>query len=69
MPYQRRAEVVLAEWREVERKLAGSTEPDSFDAEDLRAEAARLRNEYQALVEAAIVTQEPQPPPFPQPAS
>jgi hypothetical protein len=69
MPFQRRAEVVLAEWREVERKLAGSADLDSADAEDLRADAARLRDEYQALVDAAIHAQRPQPPPFPQPAS
>jgi septal ring factor EnvC (AmiA/AmiB activator) len=68
MPYQRRAEVVLAEWREVERKLARETDPDSLDAEELRAEAARLRNEYQALIDAAIVAQPPEPPPFPHPA-
>jgi hypothetical protein len=65
MPYQRRAEVVLAEWREVERKLGQVMDMDSPDAEDLRAEAARLRNEYQALIDAAIVAQRPEPPPFP----
>jgi septal ring factor EnvC (AmiA/AmiB activator) len=68
MPYQRRAEVVLAEWREVERQLARVTDPDSVDAEELRAEAARLRNEYQALIDAAIVAQSPEPPPVPQTA-
>jgi hypothetical protein len=68
MTYQRQAEVVLAEWREIERKLDRLTDPDSVDAEDLRAEAARLRNAYQALVDAAIVAQRPEPPPFPQTA-
>jgi hypothetical protein len=68
MPYQRRAEAVLAEWREVERELARVTDLDSLDAEELRAEAARLRNEYQALIDAAIVAQKPEPPPFPQTA-
>jgi hypothetical protein len=63
--YQRRAEVVLAEWREVERQLARVTDPDSVDAEALRAEAARLRNDYQALVDAAIGVHEPEPPGLP----
>ena len=65
MTYQRQAEVMLAEWREVERKLDQVTDPDSVDAEDLRAEAARLRNAYQALLDAAILAQGPEPPPFP----
>ena len=64
MTHQRRAEVLLAEWREVERKLAQVTDLDSIDAEELRAEAARLRNEYQALLDAATVEPGPEPPPL-----
>ena len=50
MPHQRQAEVVLASLRGVERELA-STEPGSPEAEFLHKTAARLRLEYQQLVE------------------
>ena len=66
MPYQRAAEVVLAKWREVERQLA-DTPGHSPEAEVLQAEAARLRDEYQALVQAARENDRPEPPPFPEP--
>ena len=62
MPYRVEAEAILAAWREVDRKLA-----DAFDAdaEMLRAEAARLRDEYQRVVAQARQAELPEPPPFP----
>jgi hypothetical protein len=48
---QRHAEVLLAHWRDVERRLA-VTEAGTLDAESLQAEASRLRDEYQRLVDA-----------------
>ena len=66
MPYQRAANVVLAKWREVERQLA-DVPVDYPEAEVLQAEAAKLRDEYQALVRAARENNRPQPPPFPEP--
>lgn len=50
VPYQRQAGVVLASLRDVERELA-STEPGSPEAAFLQATAARLRGEYERLVE------------------
>ena len=47
MPYE--AERVLAQWREVERDLT-AVDPESPEAERLRAEVGRLRDEYQQLV-------------------
>jgi hypothetical protein len=64
MPYSRQAEVILANWREAERQLA-DLRPDSATADLLRAESARLRDEYQALIEAARSADSPEPPPFP----
>ncbi len=64
MPYQREAVIVLSMWREVERELA-VTRPDSVEAEILRADAARLRNEYQRLIDAAREHHRPEPPPMP----
>lgn len=65
MPFQGQAIAVLGRWREVERQLA---QPDLSEegAETLRAEAARLRDEYQQLIAAAIDAQRPVPPPFPE---
>lgn len=68
MPYQRAAEVVLAKWREVERQLAEVT-GESPEAEVLQAQAAGLRNEYQAFIRAAQENDRPEPPPFPEPAA
>lgn len=68
MPYAREAEVVLAMWRDVERALAAA-HPDSPDAEALRADAARFRDEYQRLVELAREHHRDVPPPFPEPAA
>ena len=50
MPYLRQAEVVLARWREVMRELE-STEQGSAEALFLQVTAARLRSEYEQLVE------------------
>lgn len=61
MPYQRR-EVVLTSLREVERELE-STEPGSPEAEFLQMTAARLRSEYEQLVEDVRGHRQPEPPP------
>jgi len=61
MPYQREAEIVLALWREVERNLEAA-EPESAEAEALMADAARFRDEYQRLINAAIEHRRPVPP-------
>jgi len=63
MPYQREGEVVLAMWREIERQLADAT-PASAEAEALQLEAARLRDEYQRLIQAAREHHRPEPPPI-----
>ena len=68
MPYQRAAEVVLAKWREVDRQL-GELKADAPEAEVLKAEADRLRNEYQAFIRAARENDRPEPPPFPEPST
>ena len=58
MPHQRAVEVVLAQWREVERRLA-ETEPGTPDAEWLQGEAVRLRDEYRRAIEAPREEREP----------
>ena len=60
MPGQQ-AETILAAWREVERRLA-SLDGESDEVEELRAEAAHLRDEYQRLVEAETAV-DPEPAP------
>jgi chemotaxis regulatin CheY-phosphate phosphatase CheZ len=52
MPYRQQAERVLALWRAVERQLE-ATAQGSPEAEQLQAEAARLRDEYQHLIAEA----------------
>jgi hypothetical protein len=64
MPYAREAEIVLAMWRDVERALAAAA-PGSDEEELLQADAARLRDEYQRLIEAALAADRPVPPPWP----
>ncbi|HEY6012543.1 MAG TPA: hypothetical protein VIU37_01000 [Candidatus Limnocylindrales bacterium] len=64
MPYQREAAIVLEMWRDIERKLS-SVATDSEEAEELQAEAARLRNEYQRLIDEATKYHRPVPPPLP----
>jgi hypothetical protein len=65
MPYQREAEIVLAAWREAERKLA-ETVPGSDEEEATIADLARYRDEYQRLIRAAREHMRPEPPPFPE---
>ncbi len=48
MPHHSEAALVLERWRDVERQLA-SVRPGSSEVEELRAEVARLRDEYQRL--------------------
>lgn len=64
MPDQRDAAVVIADWRAVERDLE-SARDGTIEAERLRADAVRLRYEYQRLIEAAWEDNRPAPPPFP----
>jgi hypothetical protein len=65
MPYQSQAAAVLVRWRTIERALA-ETIPGSPETEALQAEAMRLRDEYQALTQAARESDRPEPPPFPE---
>jgi hypothetical protein len=51
------AEVILAEWREVERRLA-ETETGTPERERLQAEFSRLRGEYHRMLDAFRETQE-----------
>ena len=64
MPYQQEAAIVLAMWRQVERSLAAVAD-GTPEAEALQADAARLRDEYQRLISAALEHHRPVPPPFP----
>jgi hypothetical protein len=66
MPFRREAEIVLAMWRDVERRLAVA-EPGSAEEELLQADAAIYRNEYQRLVSEARRLHRDVPPPFPDP--
>jgi len=52
MTYRQEAESVLEVWRAVERAL-DEAEPGSQEAEELQAEALRLRDEYQRRVALA----------------
>jgi hypothetical protein len=64
MPFAREAEVVLAIWRDVERRLA-ELPPSAPEAEALQAEIKLLRDEYQRLVALAHEHHRPEPPPMP----
>jgi hypothetical protein len=64
LPYQREAEIVLEMWRAVERELRNAPD-DSPEAEELQAEALRLRDEYQRLIKEALAHHRPVPPPLP----
>jgi chemotaxis regulatin CheY-phosphate phosphatase CheZ len=61
---QTRALEVLSRWRAVERDLA-EVDAGTPESDDLRAEAIRLRDEYQELILAARRVDAPEPPPFP----
>jgi hypothetical protein len=65
VPYQRQAEEILTSLRGVERELE-SSEPGSPEAVFLQATAARLRSEYQRLVEDVRGHGWPEPPPLPE---
>ena len=58
MPYRRATEDVLARWRKAERLLLDIVD-DTPEAEALRAEAERLRNEFHALVDVAAKAEPP----------
>jgi hypothetical protein len=65
MPYRSEAEVVLSMWRDVERTLE-ALQPDSDEATRLLDEWARLRAEYQRLIEFAREHRRPEPEPWPE---
>jgi hypothetical protein len=65
VPFAREAEIVLAIWREAERKLVDAT-PGSSEADALESEILMLRTEYQRLTELAREHHRPEPPPFPE---
>jgi hypothetical protein len=65
VPYQREAEIVSSMWREVERDLQAA-EIGSREAEDLQADAARLRDEHQRLTRLALDHHRPIPAPMPE---
>ena len=65
LPYQREAEIVLDMWREVERDLEAA-ESGSDQERTLRAEASRLRDEYQRLIHEAKAHHRPVPPELPE---
>jgi hypothetical protein len=65
MPYQRLAQAVLAQWRDVERQLA-AVPAESAEAEDLKRQSYLLREEYQHLVDEAVAHHRPLPPAFPE---
>jgi hypothetical protein len=64
VPYQRLAAIFLVQWREVERMLAEILDGGPV-ADVLQAEADRLRNEYQHLIDEATRLHQPVPEPFP----
>jgi hypothetical protein len=65
LPYQREAEVVLAIWRDLERRLE-DLEDGTPEAEEIQADVLRLRNEYRRLIDEALAHHRPVPPPFPE---
>jgi hypothetical protein len=64
MSYQALAVAVLADWYEVERTLL-EVQNESREATLLRTEARHLHEEYERLVEAAVLFHLDVPPPFP----
>lgn len=65
MPYGSEAAAVLAMWHEVERQLNAVT-GDSDEATQLLDEWARLRTEYERLVELASRHHRPLPEQWPE---
>ena len=65
MPYQRLAQAVLAQWRDIERQIS-ELPPESAEADELKLESYRLREEYQHLIDQAIAHHRPEPPAFPE---
>jgi len=61
MAFQRPARNVLEEWRELERRLELQPEADK-----LRSQADRVREEYRQRVDEAISHRRPAPQPFPE---
>ena len=66
MPHRQQAAAVLSMWREVEREISAAA-PGSPELEGLTADAARLRDEYQQLVQETLADDSPAPPAWPDP--
>ena len=66
MTYQRLAVAVLADWCEVQRTLM-TVPPRTREASLLRDEARHLQDEYQRLLDAAVLFHLPVPAAFPSP--
>ena len=64
MPDQPSPQAVLEQWREVERRIAGLP-ADSAEADELKLDSYRLRNEYQQLIDRAVDQAGSEPPAFP----
>ncbi len=64
MPYQRLAAAILEEWRAVEGQLV-ELGPGAPGYAAAKAEAERLRREYERLFLQARAHHRPEPPPFP----
>ena len=64
MLYQHEARSILAAWCEVKRDIT-AFEPESPEYAALHAEARRLREEYQRVIDKARLHLRPEPPPFP----
>jgi len=65
VPYQRLARFILDEWRALERRIA-VIDPGSEEAAILIPESRALRDEYQHLIEQAVLHHRPLPPLFPE---
>jgi hypothetical protein len=64
LPYQRRAEELLYNWREAERRLATAL-TGSPEWAGIAADIANMRAAYQSLIEEALAAEGPELPPFP----
>jgi hypothetical protein len=65
MPYREEAAAVIDLWRHVQKALR-EAEPDSPEAERLIDEWARLRLEYERLVDLATEHDRPEPMEWPE---
>jgi hypothetical protein len=68
VPFHREAAAILEEWQAVQRELE-ALDPMSAEAETLRADAARLRNVYQRIVQQQRESGGSDLPPLPEPTT